>query len=378
MTTYRISCIPGDGVGPEVIAQGKRVLDAVSERDGFEIDWLDYGISATRYLASGQTITDEEFDELGKRKCIYFGAVGDPRVKPGVLERSVLLAIRFRFDQYVNLRPVRLLEGVQTPLTGRTPKDINFVCVRENTEDFYVGLGLVGDGAAKKDMFLERLAYSVNLGLSASVDPPDEFGVQAGIITRKSALRLFRYAFRYAASHKMNKVTVCDKINAMSDIYSVWQRAFLDVAKENPSVETEEMLVDTMSMWFVRDPSVFQVVALPNLFGDILTDLAAAIQGGMGLAPGANLNPDGGISMFEPIHGSAPQLKGKNMANPVAAILAGAMMLDQLGLRASAEKVEGAVENVLKAGKIRTQDLGGTSGTVEMGESIAKELGRSS
>lgn len=371
MATYSVACIPGDGIGPEVIAEGRKVLDAVSELYSFEINWVDYDFGANRYLREGKLITEDELKELGKFKAIYFGAVGDPRVKPGILERGIVLRLRWFFDQYVNLRPVRLMKGVPSPLAS--VRNVNFVCIRENTEDMYSGIGARAKGSSNMEHSVVRAKYAVKADVAASISTGDEFAYELGLITRFGAERVIRYAFEYASKNGLKKVTSVDKANVMTNIYSLWREVFESVAGGYPSIQTEELYVDAAAMWFVMDPERFQVVVLPNLFGDILTDLGAAIQGGLGLAPSANINPEG-TSMFEPVHGSAPQLAGKRVANPIAAILSGGMLLQHLGLKEAGEMVFRAVEEVLAKGKTRTPDLGGSSSTQEMGDAVVREI----
>lgn len=374
MVTYKVATLPGDGIGPEVIREGRRVLDAAGEVDGFEIDWVEYGFGAERYLRTRQLLNEDDLKELGKYRAIYFGAVGDPRVAPGILEQGIVLAIRSYFDQYVNLRPVKLYEGVQSPLVGKGSNQIDFVCVRENTEDLYAGVGaIVRKATSKERLTMSRGTYSLELEVSSHMEGEQEFAYQIGIITRMGAERVMRYAFEYARSHRMTRVSSADKANVMPQIYGLWRECFERVAKSYPDMSNEMLFADATSMWFVRKPERFQMVVLPNLFGDILTDLGAAIQGGLGLAPGANINP-GGTSMFEPIHGSAPSYRGKNISDPIAAILAGGMLLDHLGLTESGRKVEKAVESILRESKVRTYDLGGSSTTSDMGQAVAEEL----
>lgn len=371
MVTHRLACIPGDGIGPEVVAEGKKVLDAVSELYSFEIEWVNYDFGANRYLREGKLITEDELKELGGFRAIYFGAVGDPRVKPGILERGIVLTLRWFFDQYVNLRPVRLMKGVVSPLVSKKP--VNFVCIRENTEDMYSGIGARAKAHSETEHTMKRPKYIVRANVDASIDTGDEFAYELGVVTRFGAERIIRYAFEYASKNGLSRVTSVDKANVMTNVYSLWRDVFESVAKQHPTIQTEELYVDAAAMWFVLEPERFQVVVLPNLFGDILTDLGAAIQGGLGLAPSANINPDG-TSMFEPVHGSAPQLAGRGVANPVAAILSGAMLLQHLGLREAGETVFRAVEAVLAEGKTRTPDLGGSSSTRQVGDAVVRQV----
>jgi len=375
LVTYKIAVIPGDGVGPEVIREGRKVLDAVSEVDGFEIEWVEYPFGADYYLKTGKTLDEDSLKELKQYKAIYLGAVGDPRVPPGILELGILLKLRFYFDEYINLRPVKLFEGVPTPLRNKTEKDICFDVVRENTEDFYIGIGGRAPKMPHKEQHqLIRELYSIKFNLDIEGDA-DEIAYQLGLISRRGAERVIRYAFELAERKKKRKVTSVDKANVLTHIYGLWREAFESVAKNYPHIETDHMFVDAAAMWFVKNPEWFQVVVTPNLFGDILTDLGAIIQGGLGLAPGANINPTG-TSTFEPIHGSAPKYRGQNKINPIATILAGALMLENLGLSSSAAKVERAVAEVLKEGRVRTYDLGGSSTTEEVGNAIAERVKR--
>jgi len=367
---YKVASIGGDGIGPEIIAEGKKVLDAAGERFNFDIEWTDFDIGAERYLASGLLLTDDELRDLGNFRAIYFGAIGDERVMPGILEKGILLRIRFHFDQYVNLRPIRLLAGVPTPLAGKGPDDIDFLVVRENTEDFYVGIGSRFRGHEKKTLKVERELYQATFGLDIQSDA-EELAYQIGIITREGSRRVISYAFDRAGTRR-KKLTSVDKANVLSDVYGLWREVFTSVAADYPGITTEFTFVDAITMWFVKNPEWFDVVVTPNMFGDIITDLGAMIQGGLGLAPGANINPDG-TSMFEPIHGSAPKYRGMNVANPVATIWAGSMLLDHLGEHAAASAIVQAIERSI-AGGIVTRDMGGVAGTSDVGDYIARVI----
>jgi 3-isopropylmalate dehydrogenase len=369
---YKIAAIGGDGIGPEIIAEGKKVLDATGEKFGFEIEWTDFGIGAERYLASGTLLTEDDLAELKKYRAIYFGAIGDERVKPGVLEKGILLALRFHFDLYVNLRPIKLLEGVETPLAGKTPKDIDFVVVRENTEDFYVGIGSRFKKHQKTTLNVERELYKIKFGLDIESDA-EEIAYQIGVVTREGARRVQTYAFDLARQRK-KKLTSVDKANVLSDIYGLWREVFSENAKKYPDVSTEFTFVDAITMWFVKNPEWFDVVVTPNMFGDIITDLGAMIQGGLGLAPGANINPNG-TSMFEPIHGSAPKYKGLGVANPIATIWAGSLLLDHIGEHEAAAAVVRAIEKSIRDGVV-TKDMGGTASTSKAGTYIAEYVKR--
>jgi tartrate dehydrogenase/decarboxylase/D-malate dehydrogenase len=367
---HKIAVIGGDGIGPEIITEGKKVLDAVSERLNFDIEWIDFDISSERYLKSGELLTDEDLKELHKFRAIYFGAVGDERVKPGILEHGILLKLRFYFDQYVNLRPIRLLDGVWTPLADKGPKDIDFVVVRENTEDFYVGIGSRFSGSQKITLNVVRDIYQAKFGLDVESDA-DELAYQIGVITREGAKRVISYAFDMA-NQRRRKLTSVDKANVLTDIYGLWREVFIETAKRYPDVQTEFNFVDAITMWFVKNPEWFDVVVTPNMFGDIITDLGAMIQGGLGLAPGANINPDG-TSMFEPIHGSAPKYKGLGVSNPMATIWAGSMLLDHLGEHEAADLVLKGIERAIHDGVV-TKDMGGAARTSDVGDYIAKVI----
>ena len=373
---YKIAVIRGDGIGPEVISEGEKVLEAVSELENFELQWIEYPHGAEHYLVTGELIDEDTLKELEGSDAIYFGCIGDPRVEPGVLEQGILLTLRFYLDQYVNLRPVKLLEGVRTPLAGKRPEDIDFSVVRENTEDFYVGIGgrVKGKGKEKKREELEivRKLYNIKFGLDIETDA-DELAYQIGVVTREGCERVMKFAFELARSKGKKKVTSVDKANVLTHGYGFWREVFSEVARAYPEIDTEFNFVDAICMWLVKNPEWYQVVVTPNMFGDIITDLGAMIQGGLGLAPGANINPDG-VSMFEPIHGSAPKYKGKGVSNPIATIWAGAMLLETVGEKSASEKVLSAIEAVLREGKVRTYDLGGNSRTSEVGDAVVEEI----
>jgi tartrate dehydrogenase/decarboxylase/D-malate dehydrogenase len=364
---YKIAAIGGDGIGPEIVAEGKKVLEAAGERFNFSIDWTDFDIGADRYLTNGELLTEDDTKELSKFRAIYFGAIGDERVKPGILEKGILLALRFHFDLYVNLRPIRLLEGVETPLAGKGPEDINFVVVRENTEDFYVGIGSRFRKHEKKVLEVTRELYSVKFGLDIESDA-EEIAYQIGVVTREGSRRVQTYAFDLAQNRR-KKLTSVDKANVLSDVYGLWRDVFSEMARKYPDVTTEFTFVDAITMWFVKNPEWFDVVVTPNMFGDIITDLGAMIQGGLGLAPGGNINPMG-TSMFEPIHGSAPKYKNLDVANPIATIWAGSLLLDHIGEHEAAAAVVTAIEQSIREGVV-TKDMGGAAGTAKAGSYIA-------
>ncbi len=322
---YDIAVIPGDGTGPEVIREGIKVLKTVAEMCDFQITFTHYPWGGEHYLASGEVLPEGALDLLSRADAIYLGAIGHPDVKAGILEKGILLHIRFHLDQYVNLRPVQLYEGVATPVKDKGPADIDFVVVRENTEGLYAGAG----GCLKRGT-------------------PDEVAVQESINTRKGVERCVRFAFEYCRRrNREKKLTLCGKTNVLTYAFDLWERAFYEVAREYPDIQVDYAHVDAICMWMVKNPEWFDVIVTDNMFGDIITDLAAMIQGGMGIAAGGNINPDG-VSMFEPIGGSAPKYTGKNMINPIAAISAGQLMLETLGEQKAAGLIERAIQKVLK------------------------------
>jgi len=320
---YRIAVIPGDGTGPEQVREGMKVLAAVAELEGFKFEAVTYDFGGERYLRTGETLPDGALEELRQFSAIYLGAIGHPDVKPGILEKGILLRLRFELDQYINLRPVKLYEGVATPLKDKGPADIDFVVVRENTEGLYCGAG----------GFLKR-------------GTKDEVAIQISVNTYKGVERCIRYAFEYCRRrNKKKKVTLCGKTNVLTYAFDLWERVFHQVGAEYPDIQRDYAHVDATCMWMVKNPEWFDVIVTDNMFGDIITDLGAIIQGGMGIAAGGNINPEG-VSMFEPIGGSAPKYAGQNVINPLAAICAAAMMLEELGERRAAARIERAVQMV--------------------------------
>lgn len=372
MKTHKIAVMPGDGIGPEIITEGMKVLDKVSELNNFNIKWTKYENGADHYLKTKELITEDTLKEIkSKSEAIYLGALGDPRIQPGILEKGILLKTRFYLDQYVNLRPVKLLEGVECPLKNKTSKDINFTVVRENTEDFYVGIGnRVGLGKTHQELEVIRSLYSVKFGLDIETQG-SEIAYQIGVISRLGSERVIRYAFENAKKEGHTRLTAVDKANVLNHIYNYWREIVEKVSKDYPKIEHEFNYVDAITMWFVKTPEHYQTVVAPNMFGDIITDLGAMIQGGLGLAPGGNINPEG-ISMFEPIHGSAPKYKGMNVANPIATIWAGSMMLDEIGEEKSGALVIKAIEHLVKEKKMLPKDMGGTATTSDVGDEIVK------
>jgi len=347
---YKIGVIAGDGVGPEVIREGLKVINAAAKKTGFKYETVTYDFGGERYLKTGEVLPDSALEEMKKLDVIYLGAVGHPQVKPGILERGLLLRLRFGLDEYINLRPVILYPGVLTPLRDKKPEDIDFVVVRENTECLYLGIGRF-----EKKGTLEEVA------------------VQEMINTRKGVERCVRYAFELTRKRKKKmRLTLVDKANVLTFAHDLWQRVFYTVGEEYPDVEKDHAYIDACCMWFVKNPEWFDTIVTCNMFGDIITDLGAMIQGGMGVAAGGNINPEG-VSMFEPIHGSAPKYAGKNVINPIATIVAGGMLLENLGEEAGAELIDRAVRKALTSGKIKAMDAGkmGLS-TSEVGDLIAK------
>ncbi len=345
----RIAVIAGDGIGQEVIPQALKVIRAT----GAEVEITEFDWGVDRYLRDGTTVPADGFAMLARDfDAILAGAFGDPRVKTNLHAKEILLGMRFQMDLYANVRPVRLLDAALCPLKGVEPKDVDFVVIRENTEGVYTDAG----GVFKRGT-------------------PDEIATQEDINTRKGVERIIRYAFEYCGRNQKldgsprRRVLMCDKSNAMTHAGGLWQRVFKEVSGEHPQIEAQHMYVDALCLQMVRDPRPFDVIVTNNMFGDIITDLAAGLQGGLGMAASGNIHP-GKTSMFEPVHGSAPPIAGKNIANPFGAILTAAMLLAHLGLASAAEKIEAAVLQAVRQKKT-TQDIGGTLGTREAGEWVA-------
>jgi len=348
----KIAVIPGDGIGKEVIPQAIKVVEASAAP--LEFTHFDWG--ADRFLKDGTTVPRDGFEMLGREfDAIFLGAIGDPRVPSNIHAREILLNMRFKMDLYANVRPVRLLDSSLCPLKGVEPEDVDFVVIRENTEGVYVNSG---------GIFKQGTA--------------EEVAIQEDINTRKGVERVIRFAFEYAIENKKSsgdarkRVLMCDKSNAMTYAGSLWQRVFKQVSTEFPQIKADHMYVDALCMQMARDPRGFDVIVTNNMFGDIITDLAAALQGGLGMAASGNVHP-GKTSMFEPVHGSAPPLAGKNVANPIGAILTAAMMLNHLGLAQESVRIEAAVRKAVHDKKL-TQDVGGRLGTAEVGEWIASQI----
>jgi 3-isopropylmalate dehydrogenase len=357
--TYKIAVLPGDGTGPEVVAEGLKVLDAAAGKHGFALDLTPYDFGGDRYLRTGEILPASAVDELRGFDSIYLGAIGHPEVEPGILEKGLLLQLRFDLDQYINLRPVRLYPGVETPLKDKGPAEIDYTVVRENSGDVYAG----GGGVMMKDT-------------------PHEVASQLMLYSRAQVDRCLRWAFAYAQQHGKkargvgpdNTLGLVGKTNVLTYVYDLWFRRFNEIGEEEyPDVKREYFHVDATCMWMVKSPEWFDVLVTGNMFGDIITDLGAITQGGMGVAAGGNINPEG-VSMFEPIGGSAPKYTGLGVINPIAAIVAGAMMLDTLGESRAAQDVERAVAEVTG-----TKMKGMASGqmgysTSEVGDLVAERV----
>ncbi len=351
--TLRVAVVGGDGTGPEVTAEAVKVLRAAAALEGIRYELVDFDLGGERYLRTGEVLPPAVADELATFNAILLGAVGHPEVAPGILEKGLLLALRFRFDQYVNLRPVKLFPGVDTPLKDKGPQDINFVVVRENTEDMYAGVG----GFLKKGT-------------------PDEVATQTAIYTRKGCERVIRWAFQYTRRRNQKKrLTLVAKTNVLTFGHDLWWRTFQDVAREFPDIQTDYNHVDACCMWMIKNPEFYDVIVTTNMFGDIITDLAAILQGGMGVAAGGNINPEpGGLSMFEPMGGSAPKYTGQNVINPIAAICAAGMLLEHTGHGPAGQRIMRAVQQVT-ATKMKSQAAGRMGyGTRQIGDLVCEAL----
>jgi len=348
---YKIAVIPGDGTGPEVVAEGLKCIAAVAEKFSFKYETTTFDFGGERYLRTGETLPDGALDELREFDAIYLGAIGHPDVKPGILEKGILLRTRFELDQYVNLRPVKLYPNVDCPLKDKGPADIDFVVIRENTEGLYTGSG----GFLKKGM-------------------PDEVAIQTSINTRKGVERCIRYAFEYTRRRNRRKtLTLCGKTNVLTFAFDLWERTFHEVGAEYPDIKREYAHVDATTMWMVKNPEWFDVIVTDNMFGDIITDLGAMIQGGMGVAAGGNINPEG-VSMFEPIGGSAPKYTGQGVINPIAAIGAAQMLLDTVGETKAAECLEKAIIEVVGT-KMKSMSAGKMGySTSQVGDLVVEAL----
>ena len=351
MNDYQIGVIPGDGTGYEVIAEGLKVLKAASEKSGVTCDFRNYDFGGERYLKTGEILPDSAIKEFSQLDAIYLGAIGHPQVKPGILEKGILLNLRFSLDLYINLRPVKLYPGVSTPLQDKGPEDIDFDVIRENTEGLYAGTG----GFFKKNT-------------------ADEIAIQESINTRKGVERCIRYAYEYCRKkNRRKKLTLCGKTNVLTYAFDLWERVFQEIGEDYGDIDKDYAHVDAICMWMVKNPEWFDVIVTDNMFGDIITDLGAMIQGGMGIAAGGNINPKG-TAIFEPIGGSAPKYTGKNMINPLAAVMAGQMMLNHLGEIQAADLIETAVVKVIQ-NDLKSMEAGKMGiGTSEVGDRVVKYI----
>jgi 3-isopropylmalate dehydrogenase len=356
MKSYKIAILPGDGTGPEVVAEAEKVIDAAGKRFEFKLEKVRYDLGGDRYLKTGEILPDSVLEELRGHQAILLGAIGHPDVKPGILEKGILLGIRFALDQYINLRPVRLYPGVFTPIKDKGPKEIDYAVVRENTGDLYTGVG----------------GFSMR-------GTAHEVAMQTAVYSRHQVERCLRWAFDYARKYgkkargvgEKNTLALVGKTNVLTYVYDLWERAFHEIGQTDyPDVARDYYHVDACCMWMVKSPEWFDVLVTGNMFGDIITDLAAITQGGMGIAAGGNINPKG-VSMFEPIGGSAPKYTGKNVINPLAAICAGMMMLEHLGEQKAADAIEAAVREA--TGKRLKSLAAGQMGysTSEVGDLVA-------
>jgi 3-isopropylmalate dehydrogenase len=350
--SYNIAVLPGDGTGPEVVKEGKKVLIAAASKFGFKLNFEEFDYGGDRYLRTNEILPDSASEQLKQFDSILLGAIGHPDVKPGILEKGILLRLRFELDQYINLRPVKLYPGVGTPLKDKGPEDIDYVVVRENTGGIYTGLG----GISQKGT-------------------PNEVAIQNMVYNRMQVERCLRYAFEYTKKrNKKNTLALCGKTNVLTYVYDLWDRAFHEVGKADyPDINREYYHVDATVMWMVKNPEWFDVIVTGNLFGDIITDLGAMTQGGMGIAAGGNINPEG-VSMFEPIGGSAPKYTGKNVINPLASIASAAMMLDHLGEAKAAKAIESAIVDVT-ANKLKDMGAGRMGySTTQVGDLVAERV----
>jgi len=364
MPTYKFGVLPGDGIGPEVVNEGLKVLEVVADIAGFKYALTHFPYGTQHYLDTGELVPDSALDEYQKLDAILLGAIGDPRVETGLVEHAVIMGLRLGLDLYINLRPITLYAEHLCPLKGKKPEDIDFIVVRENTEDAYTGpWGLFKKGT------------------------PDEIGIAQMLYTRKGVERAVRYAFELARKRHQDRVaagapvrpdrprlTLVDKANAVR-AQDLWTRVFAEVAQEYPDIQTDHAYVDACCMWMIKNPEWFDVIVTTNLFGDIITDLGSMLQGGMGIAASGNIHP-GKTSMFEPIHGSAPKYAGKNVANPLATINAVAMMLDFVGEPKGARLIDAAVRNLLVTQRIKSVDARSGLSTTQIGDMVAEEVQR--
>ena len=349
MKEYKIAVITGDGTGPEVVAEGIKVLNTAAKKYNVKFEFVYFNFGGERYLKTGETLPDSAIEELKKFNAIYLGAIGHPEVKPGILELGILLKLRFTFDQYINLRPVKLFRTEDCPIKDKNPQDIDFVVIRENTGSVYTGIGGVMQKGTKNEVAAQLMVYSYH-----------------------QVERCIRYAYEYVRKRNKKKLlTLVHKTNVLTYCGDLWMRVFQEVGKEYPDIKQDYNHVDACCMWFVKNPEYYDVIVTENMFGDIITDLAAIIQGGLGIAAGGNINPNG-VSMFEPMGGSAPKYTGKNVINPLAAIYAAAMMVEFLGEEKMANAIITAIQQALLSGKIKSLSAGKMGlTTTEVGDLVA-------
>jgi 3-isopropylmalate dehydrogenase len=346
----RIAVIPGDGIGVEVIAEALKVLRTLSALTGKKIETVEFDYGADRYLKEGVALPADALDRFRSEfDAILLGALGDPRIPDMKHAVDILFGIRFGLDLYANIRPVKLLDRRLSPLKGAIESDVDFTVFRENTEDLYVGIG----GTFKKDT-------------------PDEMAIQESVATRKGVERILEAGFSFAAQNGLKRLTMSDKSNALRFTGDLWQRVFVEVARRYPAIEAEHLYIDALAMMLVKEPSRFEVIVTSNMFGDIITDLGAQLQGGLGIAASGNVNPKG-TCLFEPVHGSAPKYAGKNLANPFAAILSAQMMLAHLGFKSEGALIETAIRECIREDEC-TPDIGGTLGTREAGDAVCRRI----
>lgn len=366
--TYKIAALPGDGTGPEVVAEGIKVLNAAAEKFHFALEFDSFDWGGERYLKTGNILPDDATDILKRYDAVFLGAIGHPDVKPGILEKGILLKLRFELDQYINLRPVKLYPGVECPLVGKTPEDIDYVVVRENTGDVYTGMGGVSQKGTKDEIAIQEMVYN-----RAQVDRCLKFAFELAAKRHTKENPWKGLSAEDIAAGKTSQLTLCGKTNVLTYVFNLWERAFHEMGKNYPTVKLNYCHIDATCMWMVKNPEWFDVIVTTNMFGDIITDLAAMTSGGMGISAGGNLNPEG-VSMFEPIGGSAPKYTGKGVINPLAAILAGAMMLRYLGEMEAADAIEKSVA-YLTEHKLKSLSAGKMGySTSEVGDLVVEHL----
>ena len=370
---YKIAVFPGDGVGPELIAEGIKLIQKAAELDKFEIEFMKFPHCAEYFGETNETLPEKVLNEI-KNSCsaVYCGTFDNFPMETDLRKKNVPIILKNYFEQNISIRPIRLLPGVESPLAGKSSREIDFVIIRESSEDFYVG----ASGKTKNGKSKNQIEIDSDIGkfkFNVETEPKgNELAYQIGVMSMKGCDRIARYAFEYAKSKSRNKITFVDKADALG-YYSFWRESIDRIAKEYPGIPYVFDYIDTAAMRFVRQPEKFEIIAAPNMFGDILQDLGTIIQGGLAFGAAGNLNPEG-ISMFEPVHASAAKLKGQDIINPIATIWAGALMLEHLGEKKSGALILKSIESVLKDGRTRTQDLDGHNSTSEMGDAIADKF----